>query len=278
MKGAKGAGSALPVLLILLVSIGFVAALEDEATFRLTVQIHDAPSFSSFYLFYFNNVELARGDDPAANRTAVVRIPRGEEPIQGISAYPSNETDFLEYGTDEDSEWITVRVTTDSQGFELRYYQTARARVMSNDDQILEFRTPEVDNPLRGLTVAINWPNWNYQMQKILPEGAEMVMNPMFETDPYKSVSYYWYLSGADAKERAPREISIRLRIPATVSRVSRNQTIAILAAVVCIPMAILVALHPPKRGELSERQKRFRITDERRRGRQIKRGRYKVK
>jgi hypothetical protein len=284
--GAKGAlSSGLPVLLIVLASIGSVSSLEDQVTFRLTVQIHEAPLFSNFYLFYFANVELARGDDPVANRTAVVRIPKGEEQVQGISAYASNETHSLDYETEEDSEWITVRVTTDSSGFELRYYQVAQARVMSNDDQILDFRTAKVDNPLRGLTVAVNWPNWNYQIHKLLPEGAEMVMNPMFETDPYKSVSYYWYLSGLDAKERAPDEVSVRLRTAATVSRVTRNQSIAILAAVVCIPTAIFVALHPPKRGELEEREKRlrerekrFRITDERRRGRQIKRGRYKVK
>ena len=286
MSGAKGVGlRALPVLLIMLASIGSASSLEDQATYRLTVQIHDAPSFSSFYLFYFANVELARVDDPAANRTGVVRIPKGAEQVQGISVYPGNETDFLGYGTEEDSEWITVSVTTDSPSFELRYYHIARARVMSNDDQILDFRTARIENPLRGLTVAINWPNWNYQIHKLLPEGAEMVMNPMFETDPYKSVSYYWYLSGPDAKERAPDEISVRLRTAATVSRVTRNQSIAILAAVVCIPTAIFVALHPPRRGELQEREKRlrerekrFRITDERRRGREIKRGRYKVK
>lgn len=273
-----------PVSLILISGLFFLGhtasfthAQEDLATYRLTIQIHEAPQFDSYYLFYFANFELARDDDPIKNRTVTLLIPKTEEAIQGISAYPDNNTFALSMHKEDVPEGIRIIATTDSSGLQVRYYQLVQAHVLKNDDQLLTFHVPRVEVPLRGMTVAINWPNWKFSMHKIKPEGAEMIMNPMFESDPYKTVSYYWYLSAGDVEEKAIEEISVTLRSAATMSRITRNQSILIFAAVVCIPTAIFVITHPPKRGEIKEKKK-FRITDERTRRGRIRSRRYKVR
>ena len=256
-----------------------LSAQEDLVGYRLTVQIHEAPALNSYYLFYFNTVELAGKDDPAENRTVKLVMPKGIEALGGISAYPSKNTSALALQWEETDEEVTMSITTDAPSFELRYYLPMRAReIGSNQDHLLIFPEPRIDMPLKSLTISINWPNWKYQVHKIEPEGAEQVMNPMFETDPYKVVSYYWYYTGIEANSRESGDISVTLRSAQAVSRVTRNQSILIFAAVVCIPTAIFIAIHPPQRGRMEEKRKKFRITDERERRREVRRGRYKVR
>ncbi len=268
----------LIAMMLCCLGIAHVQAQGDTAAYRLTIQIHEAPQFYSYYLFYFNNFELARQDDPVKNRTVAFIIPKDEEDIGGISAYPAENTSTVRMEQEETSQGTRITLTTDASGVELRYFQPVRAQVLKSDDQLLTFYAPTLESPVRGITIAINWPNWKYQIHKIRPGGAEMIMNPIFEPDPYKGVSYYWYFSGSSAAQEAPGEISVTLRSGATAARVTRNQTILILVAVVCIPTAIFVAINPPRRGQIKKGEKRFRITDERTRRRQIKRGRYKVR
>jgi hypothetical protein len=284
MKLTTGKGFFVLAAILCVSLLGPQALAEEEtATYRLTVQIHEAPQANAYYLFYFGDVEFARPEDPLLNRTVTFLIPSGDEPVLGISAYPSQNETTLTLDQELTSEGIEVVIRTDSPRCELRYYVLQQAReIGSSRDQLLTFPIPSIDFALRGMTVSINWPNWKYVIHRLEPEGAEEVMNPLFETDPYKAISNYWYFSGATAKSEAPTEVSVRLRTGAAVTRITRNQSIIIFTVVVCVPAAIFIAIHPPKRGREAEEQKRrrqrFRITDGRTRGRETTRSRYKVK
>jgi hypothetical protein len=179
----------------------------------------------------------------------------------------------------ETEQGTRVTLTTDAPSCDLRFYTIIQAsQAGSEGNYLLSFMAPKPEALVSGVTVSINWPNWNYDVHKIQPKGAERVENIMFETDPYKVVSYYWYFPGSDVAGNFPDRISVTLRTAAAISRINRNQSILIFAVVVCVPLAIFIAIHPPKRGKLPERERRFKITDAKGEGRVVRRVRYKVK
>ncbi len=265
-----------------LITVAPAWAQERSPTVRLTIQIHESPRYNSYYLFYMLNIELSRSDAAVANRTFTLTIPPAEEPVGGLSLYPSVNESFVRMDQEETDQGIRLTLTTDSPACELRYYALVRAwEVGSSRDHYLAFKTPQLGGPLSGLTVSINWPNWKYNIHRIQPRGAEKVVNVLFETDPYKVVSYYWYFSAGEAGE-APAEISVTLRSGAAAARIGRNQSIMVVLVIVCVPTAVFVAWHPPKKGMASERERRFRITDgkpmRRPEQRVVRRGKFKVK
>jgi len=268
----------VPLLLGLLMACQ-VRSEEKAPTYRLTIQIHDSPVPNSYYVFYFANIEFARENDTAQNRSIQILIPRAEEPMQAIWAYPPENGSAPTIVQQETDQGIMVNLTTDAQSCELRCYTVIQAIAGGTQgDYLLSFTAPRPESPVSGVTISINWPNWNYGIHRILPKGAERVENIMFETDPYKVISYYWYFPGSDVASRFPGLISVTLRTAAAISRVNRNQSILIFAVVVCVPFAIFVAIHPPKRGKPLERERKFRITEMKGEGKMVRRVRYKVK
>ncbi len=267
--------TALPIIVLVILALPQVYS-EDEVGYRLTVQIHEAPGFNTYYLFYFHQIEFTKNETERENRSVTITMALTGGDPQGLSAYPSNESYFLDFGQDASGSDLRITATTDAPSLQVRYYIEVRAReVGSNRDHLLTFPEPSIDRTLKSLTISINWPNWNFEIKEMEPEGAEMVMNPMFETDPYKAVSYYWYYPRSQANSRQPAEISVTLRSAQTSQRVTRNQSIMIILAVICVPTAIFIAFHPPKKLETPERK--FKITEGKPK-REIKRGRYKVK
>jgi len=269
----------LLVLALGLVTIGPASSQAKAPTYRLTIQIHDSPDPGSYYLFYFANIEFARSDEPALNRSIQIIIPRTEQPVMAVSAYSPQNYSAPKMVRQETDQGIRLTLTTDAPSCEVRYYLTLQAEYGGREgDYLLRFAAPRPESPVSGVTVSINWPNWNYDVKRILPKGAERVENILFETDPYKVVSYYWYFPGSDLATRFPDQISVTLRTAAAISRINRNQSILIFALVVCVPLAIFIAVHPPKRGGPPEKGKPFRIEETKGEGRVVRRVRYKVK
>ncbi len=263
------------IALILLVILVPGISAQDDASCRLNIQIHEAPGLNSYYVFYFHYIELAPDQSTPENRTLTVELPSTGDSPRGVSAYPSLNSSYLELDVGE-GEGLRAQITTDSPSVELRYYLPVRAKeVGSHADHLVTFPEPSLDLKLKSLTISVNWPNWNFQIIEILPEGAERVMNPMFETDPYKTVSYYWYHSASQLESRQPSQIQVTMRSAATSQKVTRNQSIMIMALIVVVPTAIFIIYKPPKKLETPKRK--FRITDGKPK-REIKRGRYKVK
>jgi len=267
----------LPIFILLCTAFYPVQAQEQAIGYRLTIQIHEAPGINSYYAFYFNVFDLYRSGETPQNRTITLTVP-GKSRLGGISAYPSDNSSFLSLNHMETDGGVSITFVSDSPSVDVRFYipLTASKAGRAGDDRLV-FPEPTIDAPLKSETISINWPNWRYQITKIEPAGAEQVMNPMFETDPYKAVSYYWYYSADEVGSRRPGDISVTLRSAATASRITRNESIIIITLVVCLPSAILIALHPPRKQE-KKGGKPFRITDEKERRRVIRRGRYRVK
>jgi len=274
----KGRWVLVSLLLGLLITTQ--ARSEEKApTYRLTIQIHDSPVPNSYYVFYFANIEFARDEDPARNRSIKILIPRAEEPMQAISAYPAENKSAPLIVQQQTDQGIVVNLTTDAPSCELRCYTVIQAdEGGAQGNYLLSFTAPRPETPVSGVTISINWPNWNYDVHKILPKGAERVENIMFESDPYKVISYYWYFPGSDVAGKFPDRVSVTLRTAAAISRVNRNQSILIFSLVVCVPMAVFIAIHPPKRGKPPGRERPFKIKEMKGEGRVVRRVRYKVK
>ncbi len=249
---------------------GVIAA--DAVTYRLTIQIHEAPGPNSFFVFYFNRFDFSE-ENLSVHRLSVL-LP--SIPVEGISLYPLQNGTTSRMRLLDKAEGKEIQIETNSTSVELRFYAPMQAvEVGRHLDLLLTYGIPKVVGPVRGLTIAVNWPNWKYQIRDLSPPGAEESFSPLFETDPYKVVSYYWYFSADEISTRAPDTVSVTLRLLSTVARINRNQSILVFLLVVCVPTAIFVAKHPPRTEPRKERE--FKIADQAK-PKKIKRRRFRAK
>jgi hypothetical protein len=255
----------ISVFLASLAILGVLAAQETrgrgggdgEATNRITVQIHEAPGpgQSQYYIFYVGKVDTR-------NQTRTVfSIPRDAE---GVSVYPDENRTWIDLELDETREAKRATVVTNGSGYEFRYYILRSPLVERDGDRVLELPLPDGQGTQRTTSVVIHWPNWIYTIPRLMPDGAELSMNPLFSDDPYRSVSYYWYVTAGEA---APEEVVVWLRPGRVAARKSRNQTTIIISLVVAIPTALMIVAFPPKRTQKT----RFRVMEEAEKRRRVR-------